>query len=521
MTKKRAVSVKVLGVSARACFLFLLYLSISRTVVYNSDNASIVLEAQAILRGNIVLHGWYLPTDTYLTLDLPFYVLGLLLGFSGNSLLHIIPAGFYTVDVLCCVFLATTLLQGRSRLWGGLACLAIVALPSLSNVQNMLIGPIRTGTVCFFLLGLIAYRSSLRKKKGRKVACTSVLLLLLLTVIGDPYALVLFVLPLLLVEGLPILMSCHFSWREHVLIPGTVLAVVLALSLRVLLLATGTHILNTAGFVLTSPAEMLNNLRIGVFFLCALFSANLQTGTFFSLAGLPIWLNALLVIALISAMFRWGKHSLLMPEGPEDRCTALLLWSFLGIFLAFCLSTLGGGSGSRYLYPLIFLGSIACFKVLLPFIPKHALTVLLVLVLVTNCATFTVAFFLAPDARMPEASLISFLHAKHLTHGFGSYWVAAIVTIQSDEQIVLHQVELENKGELHPYYFLADQNWFTRANLQRANFIVYRDSDNPTAYHRAAVRLFGPPGQEYHIGLYTVLVWNTPLLSHLHPGSSF
>ena len=61
--------------------LFTSYLLISRIVIYNSDDASIILEAQSMLHGNYILRGWYMPADNFLTIEIPLYTLGCLLGF--------------------------------------------------------------------------------------------------------------------------------------------------------------------------------------------------------------------------------------------------------------------------------------------------------------------------------------------------------------------------------------------------------------------------------------------------------
>jgi hypothetical protein len=39
-----------------------------------------------MLHGNYILRGWYMPTDNFLTIEIPLYTLGRLLGFSMTSL---------------------------------------------------------------------------------------------------------------------------------------------------------------------------------------------------------------------------------------------------------------------------------------------------------------------------------------------------------------------------------------------------------------------------------------------------
>src|ERR1019366_2418084 len=68
---------KWIGITLLGGLLFAMYLFISRIVLYNADDASIILEAQSMLHGNYILHGWYIPTDNFLTIDMPLYAIGL------------------------------------------------------------------------------------------------------------------------------------------------------------------------------------------------------------------------------------------------------------------------------------------------------------------------------------------------------------------------------------------------------------------------------------------------------------
>ena len=83
---------KWISIIGGSCLLFVAYLLISRAAIYNSDNASILLEAQGMQHGNPLLQRWYMPTDSFLTGEIPLYALGLWLGFSMPALLHIVPA---------------------------------------------------------------------------------------------------------------------------------------------------------------------------------------------------------------------------------------------------------------------------------------------------------------------------------------------------------------------------------------------------------------------------------------------
>ena len=507
------------GILVGSAFLFTLYLLISRMVIYNSDNASIVLEGQAMAQGNFLLHGWYMPTDSFLTIEIPLYALGLKLGFAPTALLRLIPALLYTLMVVCGGYLASMLLERKRRVWSLLAFLGIVAFP-LTMVQGFLIGPIHIGTVLQIIVGLIAYRFFLLRERGRMLAFAVVMLMVVLTTVGDPFALVLFELPLVLAELVQMLATRKFLFQERVMIAGTLLATGLGFGIRLMLGAAGTHILQTSGFVPTTLPGMLQNFLVAAAFTPTLFHANIFTACAFSLNWLPLLVNALVLLALMVATLRWCGYSLFRVATPEAKIVNVLVWSLLALLAADITSTLGGVA-TRYLYPLLFLSGIVSFALLSPMIKQKVLNIAILCVLLMNATLFVVAVCQATQATPPEAQLITLLQKHHLKAGLGSYWVAPMVTVQSEGQIVVRQVTATGY-RIHPYEFLVDQHWFDASQLSKANFIVYMDSDNNSQpYYIAAIQSFYRPKYQYHVGVYTVLVWEAPLIKHMRPGYSF
>ena len=82
----------VLTQAAYAVGLFFLYLRQSGSVGVSSDGASIVLQARAVLHGNLLLHNWRVADVSFYTTELPQYaliewVLGL-----GAWVVHVVPS---------------------------------------------------------------------------------------------------------------------------------------------------------------------------------------------------------------------------------------------------------------------------------------------------------------------------------------------------------------------------------------------------------------------------------------------
>ena len=58
--------------------IFIFYLSIVLTIPYNSDHASILLEAKSIVDGNIFLKGWNLSTVSFIIIKLSCFIFRLI-----------------------------------------------------------------------------------------------------------------------------------------------------------------------------------------------------------------------------------------------------------------------------------------------------------------------------------------------------------------------------------------------------------------------------------------------------------
>ena len=106
---RRASARRLLAAVAAAlavALLFLAYLHVSRTYPENSDESNDLLMAWDMLHGNVLLHGWYLSDVSFITTELPQYVLLVWLFGLHTDTAHIAAAMTYTLVVILAVLLA-------------------------------------------------------------------------------------------------------------------------------------------------------------------------------------------------------------------------------------------------------------------------------------------------------------------------------------------------------------------------------------------------------------------------------
>ncbi|MFY9671591.1 MAG: hypothetical protein WAK44_26870, partial [Trebonia sp.] len=72
---RRSVLAWAGGLLLAAAALFTLYLRQSLVGPFNADGASTMLQAQAMLHGNLLLKGWWIADASFYTTELPEYMI--------------------------------------------------------------------------------------------------------------------------------------------------------------------------------------------------------------------------------------------------------------------------------------------------------------------------------------------------------------------------------------------------------------------------------------------------------------
>ncbi len=121
----------------------------------------------------------------------------------------------------------------------------------------------------------------------------------------------------------------------------------------------------------------------------------------------------------------------------------------------------------------------------------------------------------APPANQP---LASWLVARGLTDGLAGYWEANSTTLASGGRVQVSGVTVAPDGKLVPYEWETDDTDYN-PSLHDATFVVAGGPAPLPWVQSAALRTFGRPERVYRHDGYTIMVWDTNLLSRLgHPG---
>jgi hypothetical protein len=531
--------------------LFFCYWRQSQSVPLPSDGAGNVLQAWDMLHGNLLLRHWWVSDVSFYTTELPQYMLiEALLGL-GTQVVHVAAAMTYTLLVL----LAALLAKGRAQGWPGLAraLLAggLMLAPQFSATGILLLSPDHTGTaVPLLVIWLLIDRADGADPGGRtqkppgtprsrggspppRTALASLALVPVLvglgflwTMVADSDVLLTGIVPLVLVcawRACPGLIRGGERpaprWYELSLAGAAAVAGVAGSLAPRVISALGGYRESHVGTD-TDLSQLPHNAWVTLRAFLDLLGANVfDTNTnsviefvfvALHLAGAIVVVWALGVAA--SRFFRFGE--LIVPV------FAVAIVFNLGAFLVspHARDLLGAREMAGVL-PLsaVLAGRTLGIRIFGPRALGQRAKAWSAPVLAVVMAGYLGAFgYGAAQSSVPPANepLATWLMMHRLSDGLAGYWLANSTTVDTRGRVIVSAVTLGNGGQLVPYQWETDDANYN-PSLHDANFVVTDGPDSLPGLQQAAVLAFGSPLRTFHTSGYTIMVWNTNLLTKL------
>jgi hypothetical protein len=482
--------------------LFLAYLQVSRTYPENSDESNTLLMAWDMLHGNVLLHGWYLSDVSFWTTELPQYVmLERLIGLHTDTA-HVGAAMTFTLVLVFAVLLARGTAPRRQAASRMLLTAGIMFAPQLGvGVFVLLLSVGHIGTAVPLMLTFLL----IDRLKPRWWVPAAVGLLLTWVLVADPLVLVAGIVPLVAVCALRVARDRTRRY-ELWLAVAAIGAYGLASLVNRLLRASGAFFLHPVPYQLAPARSWPKHAWVTGKGLLALFGAK-PYGPPAQLAFALVHLAGVVLVAW--AMWRVARRFISWP----DMISQVLLLAMVINVLVYIPSTLANATdlnGREFAVVLPF-GAVLAGRTLGDRLLEGARwrRALAGALLAGYAASLGYAAAQPPAPAM-NTQLARFLAAHHLTHGVGGYWLSSVVTVGSDGAVTVRAVY---PGNLKPDLWEAKASWFDPAT-QRATFLV--TSSKPGFFNhwepsQAALAAYGPPARTYHVGPYTVYVWNRNL----------
>jgi hypothetical protein len=508
--------------------LLLFYATSTRLIPGASDRATVILQGQAMSRGNWLLHGWILTRDSlWLSDSLLFALMTPIVGVR-PGLLNFEPAVLLALTVAVGMRIAVYGRRGGAAIAGTAVVLALLTFPAHAMAELLLGGETHLSTV---LLALVAFAALRRRQIDWRWA------------IGVAALTVGMVSDLLMVAyGLvPVFLAGLFSmlrernWRAGIAATSaSVVGAVVAAVFTRLAAAAGGFTLGPAVQVVI-PHERLANLRRVPHDLASLLGF---THSLYGTGGVPVmlervhWIAAALVVACSLACLAFFVRDLMRPgrggsgitlaESESRWLDSVLLIAMCGPPITFIYLGVARPTAARYLYATVVFASVLAGRVVargwarLPSgWPTRA--VIGAAAVISLCFATGLGYVLAQGpAVQATRQVAAFLEAHHLRYGVGDYWSSSIITVETGEAVVVRPVRKEHGGDLGRSYYESAVDWYAGQQFQ---FLVYAEPDYQGVDGSRATRTWGRPAHEYVVGTYHVFVWPKPFRVAPYPKS--
>ena len=499
--------------------LFLAYLRVSRTYPENSDESNDLLMAWDMLHGNVLLHGWYLSDVSFITTELPQYALLVWLFGLHTDTAHIAAAMTYTLVVIFSVLLARGRVPRREARLRMLLTAGLMFAPQLGvGVFVLLLSLGHIGTAVPLLLTWLV----IDRCPPRPWVPVLVGLLLTWVLIADPLVLLVGVVPLVAVCALRV--SRDLARRQDTSVQAALRARWYELSLAVAAIAA-QGLASLAGRLLQAYIHPLAYQLAPVHTwarhawvtgkgLLVLFGAKPEGPP----AAMAFALLHLAGVALVAwAVLRVARRFLSWP----DMISQILLVAMVLNVVAYVPSTLANATdlNAREFAVVLPFGAVLAGRTLAASLQaglrRRPRAVAMLAGALLACYAAGLGYAAAQPSVPPmNARLARFLAAHHLTSGIGGYWLSSVVTVGSDGAVTIRAVA---SLPLAPYPWEAKSSWYDPGPNQ-ANFLV--TSNAPGFFNHwqpkpAAQAALGRPVRTYHVGHYTVYVYDKNLLAEL------
>jgi hypothetical protein len=518
-----------------------LYLRQSLVGPFNADGASTMLQAQAMLHGNLLLKGWWIADASFYTTELPEYMIVTALRGLRPDVVHICGALTYTLMVLLAAMLARGQAKGREGLVRALVAGAIMLAPSvLGGTEVFLQEPNHAGTaVPILALFLLLDRAS-PKDPGRgyarwwvpPVACV----VLAAVQIGDQLGLVAATAPIAGVAAARLAMLAlrrrplREYWYDAALLAAAAASYELAnVSLRAIRKFGGYYQAPLPKQLIAPTSQVRGNLHMMLQSIQLLFGASYQgRHPQLNLSAELHWVGLSLAAAGLAVAVVTFFPSRTFPSR-TDRVSQILAAATICTLVAGVFGTLIQSlSYAHEVAILLPLGAVLAGRMLPPLLParwwdtsseqrsSRPATVVFSLLGIWLAAGLAALCFAASWAPLgpPQQQLATWLAGHHYTAGLAGYWQANSTTVVTGGQVLVAPVTPESLDVRH---WESSSAWYDPAQ-SRADFVIAAidPSVPPGGLSIPTVRKrFGQPTREYTVGPYVVMVYDYNLLTRL------
>lgn len=486
--------------------LTVLYFHIGQTIPINSDGVANILEAQSIINGNTILHGWTLPSDTFYTLDTQIDVLFLLLGVHLTTIYHLTPAVIYSSLVMLTFYIIKNI--SKSNYIALISVIIFLAFPVSLYKSLVLFSPIHVLTTLLVVLVFYMYH-----RDNIKHNYIYSFILLYISIVGDPYAVFIGTVPIICFSLVMLFRDKRNNNKKNMIFTSPYIRIITSSIAATVLAKTTVYIIGMAGGYHVVKNQMrfitMDKLSHNIYLFFQSILVVMQSDFFgrdiLSYQTIVDLIHAALLsitfifMAIYLTKTKWRHYD-------KTIIANLSIFSILITSFSFVFSTEPINiETSRYLLDIpVFIAIL--FGYLLTSMKSrntYIFSSLAVIAIFVN--------FLETSAGNPPASnenyiqVIKFLKNNNLDYGLAGYWNAAPFTLLSDGNIKVRQVLVNASGDIAPFAWLSNRDWYKE--VKHPQFVIIGKSGNFGLTSLVVANNFGKQKQTKVIGDYKIIVY--------------
>ena len=492
-------------------FVYLM-IYLARYAAIDSDYASLVLEANDILHGNLFLKGWNLTGVSFISTDLLFFTVGAIFK-------RVSPETYYIavgLMVSCAVILGFLLCEpGKREKKDWLFYFMICGVPCTFAMSIL---RAHTGAVCWSFLALLLLNRDAERRAGANVVVAT--LALTLGCFGDSVTVLVAVAPLALWYLMAAVRADARAERVDALKKlGCVLAALVAGTLldKLYFIIGGANKNSFFGDKIFEPLENWGNkFNVLIHALFGMTNADFFGQKLASLSTVGYFANTLIVItgAILAVRSVW---CFLTKKDADFICAALSLGMVI-ICAVFVITNISVDvTSSRYISYILIANCVLIVRSRRAMFDAFKLNRRALAVVYLAVAVASLGFRLTGlDAgkleaeRAAEKGLGQFLQANGLTNGYANFINGSITTVLSEDAVKVRGIYYN--GKVNFYNWFCKNEWYQ----EPASFVVTTDDDDRFGIKQdIMVSQLGEPVSVLEFAHYRVLVYDGDLSDKL------
>jgi hypothetical protein len=506
--------------------LFDAYLHLSKTYQENSDEANILLMANDMLHGNIMLQGWFVSDVPFISTELP--QIAMLVWIFGLHLdtAHIAAAMTYTLVVAFAMVLA----KGKAHGWAAVARMALAL--------GIMLAP-QTGVGVFvdiFSVGHIGTALPVMltwlvvDRLGRRPYVPVIVAVLLgWAETADPLVLVIAIFPLFaicaarLATGLVVSVrergqrglwralgrGAAGRWFELALAAAGGAGYAIAWGASQFIKNSNGYFQYAVPYKLDPARNWLWQARVVVHGLLEMFGAYFVSGNpkdpqaqqalISPLSGLDQAIAVTRLVVVVLAVWGCAAIARRLFFRDADIVSQLLLAGIVANLFAYIPSTLANNVSAlntREIAPVLPFAAVLAGRMLGDRLLRGPRVTIRLpgrrfgLRLVAGSLVALMGWYGyglwrqadTPAAPEPYAQLAAYLEQNHLDNGLGGYWQASVITVETGGKVTIRAV---TPACLQPYLWESKSEWYDPSREHPANFLLL--SNVPGYFNKYAV----------------------------------